>query len=139
MSEVPTRQQQSDLNAIIPNDKHFQMKRIMQFFLFLIMPALTAVGQERKEILTEKVKVQGVCGQCKKRIENAAYIPGVKRAEWDKSSKDLTVTFRADKTSLDAIEKEIAGTGHATENIQAADSAYNALPECCAYKDGHDH
>lgn len=115
------------------------MKRIMQLSLFLLLPALSVLGQDKKGIITEKVNVQGVCGQCKKRIENAAYLPGVKRAEWDKSTKELTVVFRSDKTSLEAIEKQVAGTGHSTANIQASDTTYNALPACCAYKDTHDH
>lgn len=110
------------------------MKRIIGIIaLFLSFTSLSFA--QDKDIATEKIKVSGNCSQCKKRIENAAYIGGVKRAEWDKSSKVLTVTYRPSKTSLTRIEENIAKAGHDAGEVKATDEDYGKLPECCAYKE----
>lgn len=113
------------------------MKRIISAVACLVFFAGISFAQNKKDIITEKTIVKGTCGQCKNRIEDAAYINGVKRAEWDKNTKELTVTYRPSKTSLQEIEKRIAAAGHDAGSAKASDSAYNQLPECCAYK--HDH
>lgn len=116
------------------------MKRISGIIAILLCCFVSSFAQDKKDIATEKVKVSGTCGQCKKRIENAAYISGVKRAEWDKDSKELTVTYRPSKTSLKKIEESVAKAGHDAGEVKAVDSDYNKLPECCAYKNDHaDH
>jgi mercuric ion binding protein len=113
------------------------MKRISGIIALLILSFTLSFAQEKKDIVTEKIKVSGTCGQCKKRIEDAAYIGGVKRAEWDKTTKELTVTYKSSKTSLLKIEEHIAQAGHDAGEVKANDGDYKKLPECCAYK--HDH
>ncbi len=80
--------------------------------------------------------VSGVCGSCKQRIENAALIKGVKWAQWDIESQILTVIYRKDKVTPDAIHQSIALAGHDTDKVKATDEAYKKLPRCCAYRDG---
>lgn len=83
---------------------------------------------------TETVKVYGNCGMCKTRIEKAAKgIDGVKKAEWDREKKELTVTYDAEVTNLEAIEQGIADVGHDTDNVKAKDEVYNGLHSCCKY------
>ena len=83
---------------------------------------------------TETVKVYGNCGMCKTRIEKAAKgIDGVKKADWDRETKELTVTYDSEVTNLEAIEKAIADVGHDTENARAKDEVYNELHSCCKY------
>ncbi|MCF8368814.1 MAG: heavy-metal-associated domain-containing protein [Bacteroidales bacterium] len=83
---------------------------------------------------TETVKVYGNCGMCQARIEKAAKsVDGVKKAQWDKEKKELTLTFDPELTSVEAIEKEIAAVGHDTENVKAKDEVYNNLHSCCQY------
>ena len=77
-----------------------------------------------------------MCGMCKKRIEDAAFIKGVKFAEWDKKTGMLTVVYKSDKTTEDDIHKSLAKVGHATEKVDADEKSYDALPDCCKYKDG---
>lgn len=113
------------------------MKRILGIIAIIAYTINPSFAQEKKDVVTEKIKVSGTCGQCKKRIEDAAYISGVKRAEWDKASKELTVTYRSTKTSAKKIETSIAAAGHDAGEVKASDANYNKLPECCAYK--HDH
>ena len=113
------------------------MKRFAGILAILICFLTASFAQDKKDISTEKIKVSGTCGQCKKRIEDAAYAPGVKRAEWDKNAQELTVTYRPSKTSVKEIEQKIAAAGHDAGSTKASDERYNNLPECCAYKNDH--
>ena len=112
------------------------MKRIIIFAAILGTTFNNSFAQsEKKKVETKTVHVSGVCDDCKERIENAAYIPGVKRADWNKDKQQLTVSFKTDKVSLEQIEQSIANVGHDAGEIHATDSAYKKLPSCCAYKD----
>lgn len=117
------------------------MKTIFGVIALLISSLTFSFAQEKKDITTEKVKVSGTCGDCKKRIEKAAYVPGVKRAEWDSESQLLTVTYRPSKTSLEKIETSIANVGYDTGDVKAKEEDYKKLPHCCAYReeDAHVH
>lgn len=110
------------------------MKKIFGI-IALLLSFTFAFAQGNKDITTEQIKVSGNCGDCKKRIEKAAYIPGVKRAEWDSKTQLLTVTYRPSKTSATQIETNIANAGHDAGDIKAPEEAYKKLPSCCAYKE----
>ncbi len=98
----------------------------------VITPSIFA--QDKKDITTTTIHVDGVCGACKKRIENAAYINGVKSAEWNKTTNELTITFKPSKTTIEAISENIAKHGHDAGEAKATEKAYNSLPACCSYK-----
>ncbi len=83
---------------------------------------------------TETLKVSGNCDMCKARIEKAAKIDGVTKADWNKKDKMLTATFDPEKTSIDAIGKKIAEAGHDNDKAKATDKAYDKLPGCCKYR-----
>ncbi len=98
-----------------------------------------AQGQEKSDskIVETSFEVDGVCGMCKDRIEEAAMrTKGVKLANWDKTTKELKVTYRSDKTTEEAIQQSVASVGHETPATPADTSAYAKLPGCCRYKDG---
>ena len=83
---------------------------------------------------TEKFKVSGNCGMCESRIEKAANgIDGISSADWDKTTKEIVVTFDDSKTTLLDIHKAIANAGHDTEMVKADEKVYNDLPACCQY------
>ena len=82
---------------------------------------------------TETLNVSGNCDMCKARIEKAASIDGVSKANWDTKSKILSITFDPAKTNIDLIGKKIAAVGHDNGKVKADDKAYNALPGCCKY------
>lgn len=88
------------------------------------------------KIRTEKIEVAGTCSMCKKRIEKAAYIHGVKRVEWNKDTKMLEVTYNTKVVTLEEIAKSIAAAGHDANGIHADEIVYKSLPNCCAYKTG---
>ena len=83
---------------------------------------------------TETIKVQGACGMCETRIEKAAKLDGVSKADWDKATKTLTVVYDPSKVTNDDIQKKIASVGHDTEKFKADDKVYDGLPGCCKYR-----
>ena len=109
------------------------MKHIIVFLSFVIFSF--SASAQGKGVVTEHYKVLGNCGMCKERIEEAAYVKGVKRAEWDKHSKELTLTYNSSKTDAKTVLKSIATAGHESDIVKVAEADYNKLPKCCAYKD----
>lgn len=89
---------------------------------------------QKKQIVQDTISVDGNCEQCKERIEDAAYIKGVKKANWNITTKKLAIIYDQHKTSLKAIETSIAKAGHNAGEIKALPADYNKLPSCCAYK-----
>lgn len=84
--------------------------------------------------ITSALFVNGACGMCKERIEKAAVsVKGVQLAEWNEKSKMLKVTYDSQLDLLN-IHKAVANVGHDTEKLKAKDEVYNALPECCLYR-----
>ena len=108
------------------------MKQLI--FLIIIFLAASTLSFGQSDIKTETFKVEGNCTMCKKRIEDAAYIKGVKRADWNKETQELTVIYRSSKTTAEAIHRHIAKAGHSTSKVAAAEEDYEKLPNCCHYK-----
>ena len=85
---------------------------------------------------TVEIWVDGVCGMCQERIENAALLtPGVRFANWDIDSKVLTLTRSPEPLDLAQLHHNIAAVGHDTNEENAPDEAYNNLHNCCKYRD----
>jgi copper chaperone CopZ len=82
---------------------------------------------------TESIKVKGNCGECEARIEKAAKIKGVSKADWNKDTKILTLVYDPSVVKSEDVQKKIAAVGHDTEKFKADDKAYNSLPGCCQY------
>ncbi|MBS1780756.1 MAG: heavy-metal-associated domain-containing protein [Bacteroidetes bacterium] len=108
------------------------MKRLI-IFSGIIFSSLGGFAQSN-DIATIKDTVDGSCDMCKKRIEEAAFVKGVKRVEWNVDSHVLTVIYRPSKTNENTILQSVAKAGHSSEKIKATDADYNKLPECCHYK-----
>lgn len=107
------------------------------FIIGCIILSASAFAQEKPNKNQESsFSVEGVCNMCKKRIEKAALIPGVKMATWDKEESLLKVIYDDRKIDLVDIQKAVAAAGHDTKDIVASDSSYSALPGCCAYRGG---
>jgi outer membrane receptor for ferrienterochelin and colicins len=84
-------------------------------------------------------RVEGACGLCQQRIEEAAKGRGVRSAKWDVDTKILSLTFDPAKTSVAKVQERIATVGHDTELKKADEKVYNALPDCCHYKEPGAH
>lgn len=82
---------------------------------------------------SETLQVSGKCNMCKARIEKAAKLDGVSKAEWNLKSKTLAVTFDPAKTNMDLIAQKVADAGHDNNKVKASSKAYDALDACCKY------
>lgn len=104
--------------------------KILSLATLFMLGAFTVFAANK----TEKIKVNGNCGMCEKRIEKAASgVEGVSKADWNKETKILEVTFDDAKANTEKIEKAIAKAGHDTPHFKATDEVYNKLPGCCHY------
>jgi mercuric ion binding protein len=107
--------------------------------LFIVLPAFNTVAQthahkQMATTKTETIKVSGNCELCKARIEKAAKVDGVSKAEWNQNTKLLTLVYNPKVVTSDAVQKKIASVGHDTEKYKADDKVYNSLPGCCKYR-----
>ncbi len=103
-------------------------------FRYTLDKAIEPVLSKHK-VITEKIKVDGVCGMCKDRIEDALDLKGVKYADWDEFYKILTIRYNKKLITNDEIQRAVAAIGHDTEKYKATDAVYNALHGCCKYRD----
>jgi len=113
------------------------MKNIIKSIsiIVLLLVGTSAMAQEKqKKIQTAEFEVSGLCNMCKKRIEEAALIKGVRLAEWDKFKQMLKVVYSTKQTNLKDIKQSIASVGYDTDSIKGDDEAYSKLPECCQYR-----
>jgi periplasmic mercuric ion binding protein len=99
-------------------------------FLSFSMSTLLGISQI---MTTTEFKVYGNCGMCEKRIEKAVAIDGVEKADWNKESKIMSITFNPSKVELDQIHQKIADSGHDTDEAFAKVEVYDKLPGCCKY------
>lgn len=112
------------------------MNIIVYTIILLMLPVNLLAQEKQKKVETSEFEVQGVCGMCKERIENAALIKGVKLAEWNRETGMLKVVYKPAKVDFLKIHKSVANAGHETSKVKANLEAYNNLPSCCKYKDG---
>lgn len=85
-------------------------------------------------IATSTFKVWGNCEMCKETIEGSLKVDGITKADWNKDTKIITVSYDDKKISLDQIEKYIASVGYDNDKYKGDDKAYSELPECCQYE-----
>ena len=106
-------------------------KKLYVLVAAMLMISLTAFAGKPK---TETFKVYGNCGMCEKTIEKAAKgVKGVKKADWNKKTKMMEVTFDPEKTTMKEIHQAIADVGYDTKEVKAKDEVYNKLHSCCKY------
>jgi Cu(I)/Ag(I) efflux system membrane fusion protein len=107
------------------------------------MPATPKPGKNNSLVTTTSAPytkhttfgVSGNCEMCKDRIEKAAQsVKGVSSAVWDVTTKKINVEYDDNLTNPGAIQKSIAMVGHDTEKVKADVKTYNALPDCCKYR-----
>jgi cation transport ATPase len=109
--------------------------RNLILIVMIIFLGFSAQAQTKKnKNLKYTTEVNGNCEQCKKRIEKAAFgVPGVKTANWDISSHQLTVILNEEKTSPADLNLAIAKVGHDTKEVKASQADYDNLHTCCKY------
>lgn len=112
---------------------------ILLFFIASAVSAQTPKANNGKGNKTGNtaatLTVQGECGMCKRRIEEAAAKAGAKKPVWDEKTQTLSFTYNSNKLTKEAIGKAIAAVGHDNEIQRADDAVYNKLHGCCHYRD----
>lgn len=116
--------------------KLFKIALTLLAFLSL---SSTVVAQKNKQVVTDTLKVSGICGMCEERIENAALIKGVKKVDWEEDTQELVVVYREDKVTIDQIANAIADAGHDSELVTCTDEQYEEVHSCCKYRDQSSH
>ena len=86
-----------------------------------------------KNAVTETVKIYGNCGMCEKTIETAGTIKKQATVDWNKDTKQATITYNSKNTSKDEILKRIALAGYDSDSFLAPDAVYDNLHGCCKY------
>ena len=110
------------------------MNRPFSSLLFLVLMLFTVTSWTLADDITSTFKVSGNCGMCKKKIETALRIKGVKKVDWDMKTHDLSITYNPDKITIDEIHSRIAAVGYDTDKLKADDAAYGKLDDCCKYE-----
>ena len=105
------------------------------FLALLAVVAMTFNSAAQSKITETSIEVDGLCGMCKERIENAAYLPGVKQVNWDVETHQLALTFNNKKVSLEEIAASINEAGHDVRGHLATDEQYANIHGCCRYRD----
>lgn len=106
------------------------MKTLQLLMISFLFISSSAFAQTK----TEKIKVSGECGMCKKKIETAAKSAGASYAVWNVESKELTVKYSSKSSNSAKIQKAIAETGYDTQDVKATQEAYDKLHGCCKYE-----
>ena len=108
-----------------------------KYLLLIIVSAccfLQLNAQNSVDYTSATFKVYGECVQCKQRIEKSLKINGIKSADWNVKTEMLNVSYDPSVLDLAAIQSKILAVGHDLEFKKANDDVYNALPECCHYR-----
>lgn len=110
--------------------------KIIKIFSILFFSVLAFQFCSAQTMQSETIKVNGVCGMCKKHIEKSALDAGATAATWDKKTKFLQISYDPAVTNSAKIQTAVAGAGYDTQDFKASDSAYYKLEECCQYDRG---
>ncbi|MCF8239275.1 MAG: cation transporter [Saprospiraceae bacterium] len=106
----------------------------LMFIFSLQAQDQTTTTQPKNSIITEVFTVYGNCGMCEKTIEGPLKgVKGVQKADWDRETDLMTVSYNPAKISLDQIKQMIADVGYDSDTHRAKDEVYNDLPGCCQY------
>ena len=109
------------------------MKKIL--ILLLALPMGMVAQEKQKKNTKAQFTVYGNCEMCKKRIEKAAFsVKGVKLADWDIPSNQISLIYNPNKVDLKTIHSSIATKGYDTSEVKAKEEDYNELPKCCQYQ-----
>lgn len=113
--------------------KQHRMKTKLMTALLLVV-GVFAMAQKKNQKLT--FEVDGKCDMCKVRIEKAALgVTGVKFAEWDIPSHELSLVVDGRKTNAMQVKTALVAAGHDTKELKATKEAYDNIHPCCKYRE----
>ena len=102
----------------------------------LLFLAFSTQAQEKKNKNAKyNIEVNGNCEQCQKRIQKAAFsVVGVKSANWNIETHELSLILNEEKTTILDVKKAEAKIGHDADEVKASIDAYDNLHSCCKYE-----
>lgn len=111
------------------------MKKTIVIIVMLFV-GIAIQAQKKNKNAKHTIEVDGICKMCKNRIEKACLkTKGVKFANWDVASKQLTVIIDERKTDTKKVAQKMASIGHDTKEFKAPQEVYDNLHACCKYRD----
>ncbi len=110
------------------------MKRLSYIITTCLVLLSTLSIAQIKNAKTETAKVNGNCGMCKRTIEKAGNMKNEAQVVWDADNQRASITYNAEKTTIDTVLKRIAQVGYDNEKYLAPDEAYANLHDCCQYE-----
>lgn len=109
-----------------------QMKVLKNIIAIFLLSSSLYSHAQNTAMTTQTVKISGNCGMCKKTIEKSGNSADSK-VDWNEDNQTAKVSFNAEKTSLDAVLKNIALAGYDNEKYLAPTTTYAELHGCCQY------
>lgn len=111
---------------------------IMKNFILAGVIFFTGLSIQAQEKLNKNAKyvieVNGSCDMCQTRIQKAAYsVSGVKSANWNIETHELSLILNEEKTTIMAVKTSIANAGYDTDEVKSTAENYLKLPGCCQY------
>jgi mercuric ion binding protein len=108
------------------------MKNSLLVLTLLFVSSFGFSQKPAAKMETVVIKTSAECDECKERIEGALnYTKGIKFAELDVNSRNLTVKFKNDVISLAEIKKQVSMLGYNADEVVADSTAFEKLPACC--------
>lgn len=109
------------------------MKHKILIIVCILMSTIGMAQGKNKKVAFE---VDGKCEMCKMRIEKAALdVPGVKFANWDIPSHELSLIIDERKTDHMKVKTALVSAGHDTKELKATQEAYDKIHPCCKYRE----
>jgi cation transport ATPase len=111
------------------------MKNIIVGLMVLVVALSTQAQQKKNKNAKYNFEVNGNCEMCKKKIETAAFsVSGVKYANWDIETHNMSLILNEQKNTITEVKKAIAKVGYDTEEFKATQEDYEKLHTCCQYE-----
>ena len=102
--------------------------RTLLMIAFVAINSIAVIGQTEEVIIHTSAE----CGSCKDRIEGKLnYTSGIRFAELDVPSKDLTVKYNPKKITIKEIKEILSELGYDADEVKANPKAVEKLPACC--------
>ena len=99
-----------------------------QIIIFTLLFSSICYSQTSSSSEKASFKVKGVCEMCEERIEKGTVkLKGVKYADWDILSNNISLIYNSKKIDLDKIHRHISLLGHTTDKYKAPEIKFIML------------
>lgn len=100
--------------------------------LSVVFLAPTNAHAQKAKLDTVKIKTSAECDMCKTKLETElGRSKGVKSANLDLTTREVTVVYNSTKTTPDKLRTLISNIGYDADNVKANNRMQKKLPDCC--------